>query len=393
MRILHVIPSMSPTQGGPSMALPSMARSLMAEGCVVDVATTDDDGAGRRLEVVLHGLPVQMEGFRIYYFPKQTEFYKVSIPLLRWLWMHVKEYDVVHIHAVFSFSTTAAGWVAYRHGVPFIVRPLGVLNGWGMKNRRRWIKAWSFRLLDKPLLDRAAAIHYTSDQEREEAQHLDIRARPVVIPLGIDLGAYHELPGPDLFTRHFPETAGRPLILFLSRLDPKKNVELLLEAFQSVSAQAHLVVAGTGEPGYVAQLKKKSRELGLFDRMTWAGHVEGKVKLSALAAASVYVLPSHSENFGIALLEAMAAGLACVSTAGVALAAEAAKEGAVILMPQTPGQLSAILERLLSNTLERQTLGHAAATLARQKYSLEAMSEALHGLYHRIIKTRIQKKI
>lgn len=356
---------------------------------MVDVVTTDDDGTGQRMTGVAHGVPQQSDGFRVHYFSKQTEFYKVSLPLLRWLWVHVREYDLVHIHAIFSFSTTAAGWVSFLRGVPFIVRPLGVLNAWGMENRRRWIKAWSFQLLDKPLLDRAAAIHYTSHQERDEALPLNVQAKPVVIPLGIDLSPYLNLPSPDIFIGHFPETAGKPLVLFLSRLDPKKNIEFLLEAFQSVAPPTHLVIAGDGPPAYITQLKEIAQGFGLSQRVTWTGRVEGLIKLSALAATDLYVLPSHSENFGIALLEAMAAGLACVSSSGVALASEAAKEGAVILMPNSAGELAVTLKRLLSNPLERAVLGHTAITLTQKKYSIAAMTESLQNLYRSILNMEI----
>ena len=164
MRVLHVIPSLSPSQGGPSFALPAMARALSMQGVEVDVVTTDDDGPGKCLAGVALGQAVIREGFRVFYFPKQTEFYKVSLPLRRWLRAHVREYDVVHVHTVFSFATLAAGRAAARARVPFIVRPLGVLNRWGMVNRRRWLKSLSFRMLDKPVLDKAAALHFTSKQ-------------------------------------------------------------------------------------------------------------------------------------------------------------------------------------------------------------------------------------
>ena len=113
MKVLHVIPSLSPSQGGPSKALPEMARALVQAGVSVDVACTDDDGTGLRLSEVSHGVPVtHADGFRVFYFPKQTEFYKVSLPLLRWLCRHAREYDVIHVHTVFSFSTVAGSLAA-----------------------------------------------------------------------------------------------------------------------------------------------------------------------------------------------------------------------------------------------------------------------------------------
>jgi len=371
-----------------------MARALSEVGVKVDVVTTDDDGPGKRLGDVCHGVPVRHEGFRAFYFSKQTEFYKVSLPLLVWLFRNVVNYDVVHVHAVFSFSTLVAGWACWMRGVPYVVRPLGVLNSWGMENRRRRLKAWSFRLLDKPVLDHAAVIHYTSQQEADEADRLGIRARPAVIPLGIDLKPFQNMPSPELFTDRFPAAVGRPVILFLSRLDPKKNVEALLDAFSLLLAAKSdpprpdptrsdpiLIIAGSGHPGYVAGLEARASGLGIQKDVIWTGHLEGEMKLSAFAATTVYVLPSHSENFGIALLEAMAAGCACLSTKGVALADESAWSGAVKLCEPESASIAEAVETLLAHALERATLARNAADVVTRKYSLEKSMDTVMELY------------
>lgn len=377
VRVLHVIPSLSPSQGGPSFALPAIARALRAEGVGVDVATTDDDGPGRRLEAASQ--PVEREGFRVWHFPKQSEFYKVSLPLARWLKAHVRDYDLVHIHAVFSFATVAAARAAYAAGVPYLVRPLGVLNRWGMEQRRPWLKALSFRLIDKPLLDRAAGLHFTSGLERDEAAGLGLRAPAVVLPLGFDLAGFESLPPAKLFHDAFPGTAGLPLVLYLSRLDPKKNIEALLVAWQRVPEPARLVIAGEGESAYADALRGSAAQLGLGNRVLWTGRLDGELKRSALAAASLFVLPSHSENFGIALLEAMAAGLPCLSTPGVALAAEA--EGAVRVVAAEAGALATALRDLLGDSTERARLGMAAREVAQRNYSLTALGRALKSWY------------
>src|SRR5207302_2043641 len=102
-----------------------------------------------------------------------------------WLSEKASNYDLIHVHAVFSYTSVCAGKIARRNGIPYIVRPLGVLNRWGMRNRRRLVKSLSFRLLEKPLLNNAAAIHYTSEQERIEAEELGVAAPSFVAPLGL----------------------------------------------------------------------------------------------------------------------------------------------------------------------------------------------------------------
>lgn len=384
MKILHVIPSLSPAHGGPSVVLPLMARALVERGVQVDVATTDDDGPGKRRGDVRCGAPVARQGFRVFYFTKQTEFHKMSLPLLLWLFRNVSAYDTVHVHAVFSFSALAAGWACRLRRVPYVVRPLGVLNAWGMENRRQWLKKWSFRLLDKPVLDHAAAIHYTSHQEADEAARLGIQARSVVIPLGIDVGPLHSPPSPELFLSRFPQTAGRRVVLFLSRLDPKKNVEALLEAFTRLAHGSVLVIAGEGDAGYVATLKARAAVLGIEESVIWAGHVSGADKLSAFAAATLFVLPSRSENFGIALLEAMAAGLPCVTTGEVALAADMRRmdAGCLRLVPvDDPHALAVAMSSLLDHPDEARAMGLCGGRLARAHFSTGAMAAALSELY------------
>lgn len=392
MKVLQVIPSLSPSQGGPSKALPEMAHALVRAGVNVDVATTDDNGTGLRLSGICLGVPVlHADGYRVFYFPKQTEFYKVSMPLLRWLCRHAHEYDVIHIHTVFSFTTLAAAFASRLARVPYIVRPLGVLNSWGMKNRRRWVKALSLALFDKPALNRAVAIHYTSDQEAAEAEKLGLIPPPVVLPLGMDLTSFDSLPPREALANEWSQAEGKEVILFLSRLDEKKGLQVLLEAFTKVHRErpdALLMVAGDGAKVFQQLLLNQSRRLGLESFVIWVGHLSGSRKLAALAGAVLFVLPSRSENFGIALLEAMASGLACVTTPGVALACNADCIDAVIRVPVDDAEALAVeMLRLLNNKALRQDYS-VRARKASFHYSLDQMGVRLIDLYSRVTSNR-----
>lgn len=389
MRVLHVIPSLSPTSGGPSFALPAMVRSLQPHEVQIVAAATDDDGPGRRLPGIIHGVETTQDGWSAVYFPKQTEFYKVSLPMRSWLRAHVHEFDVVHIHAVFSFASLVAGRAAAARGVPYIVRPLGVLNRWGMQNRRRLVKALSFRLFDLPMLKKAAAMHYTSRMELEDAARFGLTNLQRVIPIGIDLAPFHSLPPRTVFSAQFPETAATRNLLFLSRIDEKKGLDLLIAAFAKVRPQqpeTRLIICGEGDPVYVADLKQRAQELGIAEHITWAGFMQGEMRLAAFAAAELFVLPSYSENFGIALLEAMAAGLPCISTDQVALAVEAAADGAVCAVACEESALSEAMRSLLGDTGERARLAKAAKQTAINRYSLKAMGAGLKDLYESVIR-------
>lgn len=390
MKVLHVIPSLSPADGGPSFAMPLIARGLDLSGLKVDVATTEGPGERR----------INHDGINVFYFQRQSEFYKVSLPLSRWLSKHIRDYDLVHIHALFSYSSYSAARLASKNGVPYIVRPLGVLNRWGMLHRRRLLKRFSFRFIERRILRNAAAIHYTSKQERLEAEEAGVRTESVVIPLGVELSGFRELPGPEPFFERFPHSRGCDLILFLSRLHPKKGLDLLLRAFAEFQLRQHrqppaesgrlplLVIAGDGDRQFVSALQVLAAELGIENAIIWTGFLGGGDKLSALAAASVFVLPSYSENFGIALVEAMAAGLPCVMSDQVGVANDAKEYDAGLVVPCEASALASAMRRLIDDPELRRRLGENARRLIEDRFSLKSMTDSLVKLYEHILSGR-----
>jgi glycosyltransferase involved in cell wall biosynthesis len=386
MRVLHVIPSLSAVHGGPTRALGLMEQVLAARGVQVDTATSDDDGLRRRNGKPC-GVPLAENGVTRRYFRKWLDFYKVAPGLAWWLVRQVRGYDVVHIHALFSFSSVVAAWAARWAGVPYVLRPLGTLSHYGVTRRRPWLKRLSLALLEGPALRHAAAVHFTSEDEQREAAQCGLPLRGVVIPLGIEAAA----PGdPAVVRRQFPQLADAPYLLFLSRLDPKKNVEGLLRAFGLCAAQwpdLKLLVAGTGEAGYVVGLRALADQLGLSGRVVWAGHVEGAIKAGALAGAEAFVLPSFSENFGIAAAEALMAGKPCILGQGVAIAQEVASAGAGLAVAPEPVSIAAAVAQVMGDAPGRAIMAQRAAALARARYSAEAMGANLVRLYSGILKT------
>ena len=382
MRVLHVIPSISPLRGGPSLAIREMCRGLEQRGVVAHVATTNDDGPGL-LHVPL-GRPIDDEGFTVWYFPRQTRFYTASWPLTTWLCRNVKEYDLLHIHCLFSYAALPAAYCAIRHRVPYVVRPLGTLTRWGMEKRRPRLKTLSFHLIERHILSRASCIHYTSEQERLEARAIGVEKSSMVVPLGIDLAPYSGLPPADALYRAYPGLAGRFVVLFLSRLDPKKGLDLLLPAFSQLhkaDPRPVLVLAGDGPRDYVAHLHREAERLGIDRDIVWAGFLGGEQKLAALSAADLFVLPSYSENFGIAVVEAMAAGVPVVISDQVALCHEVRTAGAGLVTPRTAEAVASAMERLARDSDFRRSAGLNARRLAQEVFSRESMSGRLLEMY------------
>lgn len=382
LRVLHVIPSLAAIHGGPSRAMGLFERALGRAGVRMEIATTDDDGPGLRL---LQPGEELARSVRCHRFAKRSEFYKFSPALGWWLMRHAADYDLLHIHALFSFSSLAAAWAAWRAGVPYIVRPLGTLTRYGMERRRPALKQASLRWLEGPLLRRAAAVHFTAEAEREEAALLGIPMRGAVLPLAVDA-----LPEPDcavLFAR-FPALRLGNYVLFLSRLDPKKNVEALLGAIallQRGHPDLQLVLVGDGDRAYVAQLKQRAALLGIADRLVWTGFLDGALKAAVLKGAAVFALPSFSENFGIAAAEALLAGLPCVLGRGVAIAAEVEAAGAGRSVEPEATATAQALGYYLADAAARAAAGAAARRLAASHYSVDTMGRQLLQLYTQVL--------
>lgn len=391
MKVLHVIPSVGPRRGGPSRAVLDMCRGLARAGVNVTLATTDDNGIDR-LSVPLVE-PVDEGGVACWYFPRQTRFYTASWPLTTWLWRHVPDYDLVHVHAVFSYSSLPASFFALRAGAPYIITPHGILRSWGVRNRRPLLKRLSFHLIERRILRHAKLIHYTSEQERLEGAELGVRTPSAVIPLGIGLSTFERLPDPGTFRRLHPGLAGRTLLLFLSRLNPIKGLDLLLPALARVrqaQPDVALVLAGRGVPDYEGWLRARVRELGLEADVVFTGFLETEQKLAALAECDLFVLPSYSESLGMAVVEAMACGKPVVVSDQVAIHREIVGAEAGLVVPCQVEALAEGIARLAGDIQLRWRLGENGRRLARERFSLEAMTTELVQVYTEVARPSLR---
>lgn len=373
MKVLHVIPSLSVADGGPTHALLMMERALMALGVAVETAATDDGDPADAPAGAVHRL-----------FPRRTRFYKASPAFARWIERHACDYDVVHIHALFSFTSWVAARAARRASVPYIVRPLGTLSEYGLAQRRPWLKRLSLSVIEKPMLRHAAAIHFTSEEEARQARALGIEWREAVVPLGVEAS-------PPAVSDRFAPLRGSPCLLFLSRLDPKKNLEGLLEAVPLLQPRwpgLRVLVVGDGPSDYTATLRALAQRLGIADVVQWAGRLEGQAKQEALAAADAFVLPSHSENFGIAAAEALLAGVPCVLGEGIAIAPQAARAGAAIETGTDAGSIARAIERIIASPADAARMRESAVRFARAEFSAAAMGLRLQALYQDVLRKR-----
>lgn len=387
MRVLHVIPGIAPRYGGPSKAIFEMGRALQQQGVEVLIATTDADGPGR-LSVLL-GRVTEYQGVPTIFFPRQwSEAFKFSYPLARWLRRHVADFDVVHIHAVFSHSSLAAAAACRRAGVPYVLRPLGSLDPWAL-GRKRLLKRVLWHLGVKQMIRGAAAFHFTTDEERRLAEETAplCRGKGVVIPHGVDAALLNASESPSL-----EQAAGdRPYVLFLGRLHPKKGLELLLDAFLEVTEQSgsgledwELLIAGDGKPGYRRALERQVVGQNGAGQVRFLGWVEGAKKVALLRGAKLLVLPSYQENFGLSAVEAMACGVPVLVSEHVNLAPEIREVGAGWVTPLERKALARTLAEALQDKEERRRRGTRGQDLVRSRYGWPVVARRLQALYDQV---------
>jgi glycosyltransferase involved in cell wall biosynthesis len=390
MRILHVITSVAPRHGGPTEAVLSMVRALRSEGVDASILCSNDDMGGT-LNVPLNQW-VDHEGLPCWFIPRVPARqhtlvgFNYAPGFSPWLREHVRDFDFIHVHTVFSHPANVAMGIARNAGIPYAVRPMGHLCRWSMR-QRGWIKRLQLALTTRRNIDGAAFIHTTSSMEAEETAELGFLSRCLVLPHGLHLPPEINDAREKLRVElEVPQEL--PLLVFMSRFHPKKGIELLLEACRELTMNFKLVLAGAGDDAYVATLNERIAGLGLEPHVLWYGFAEGERKWQLLQGADVFVLPSYSENFGIAVLEALACGLPVVISDQVALAESVKEQHLGCVVPTDVVAISAAIHQLLSSPAERMQIGQRARQVAREHFSWPAAARRLITAYEEAILKR-----
>lgn len=298
MNILLVVPSYKPaySYGGPVVVIALLAETLARMGHAVSVYTTTANGR-TELDVPV-GQPVLVEGVWVTYFRRLTgDHTHVSPDLWRHLWATGRGYEAVHLHSWWNLAMLGAAWVCRRRGITPVLSPHGMLSDYILTANNAGKKRLMHRVLGRQLL-RSTYLHVSTEQEMQESQRLIPGWPGRVIPNPVTLPAQDfARPANPVFT-----------IGFLSRIDPKKGLDILIRALAKVSFPYHLRIAGDGEAGYVESLKELARSVGNADRLEWVGWQQGEAKFAFLAGLDMFALTSHSENFAIVVIEALATG-------------------------------------------------------------------------------------
>lgn len=385
MRILHVIASLAPRYGGPSKVLPEMCRALTARGHDVEVFTTNVDGP-TTLPVPVR-VPQSLDGTTVTYFDVHLpRSYKTSLGMSQALRDRVDGFDLVHIHSLYLFHTSAASFYARRYRVPYIIRPHGTLDPY-QRSRHRGRKAIYDLVIERRNLDRAGGIHCTSLAEKAAIERLGLRAPCFIVPLGVDVA---EAQQPGTLEDDGPsddESLGRQFVTFVGRLAQKKGLDILLDAFALVRSShpsAHLVIAGPDDEGLGRWLHDHVHRQRLESHVSLLGAVTAEERTKLLRRSSVVVLASKDENFGVSVVEAMAAGVPVVLSRGVAIHQEVTDARAGLVVPRTPAAVASAILRLLKDPIERRRLGWNGRRLVETAFTWPSIAMQLEQMYQAV---------
>lgn len=310
MRILHINASYKPAYiyGGPTMSVSMLCEQLVKAGVSANVFTTTANGVNE-LQVQTEK-SVNIDGVEVTYFKRLTKDHTHFSPtLLAKLWKEAKKYDVIHIHAWWNLVSVLSCFIAVMRKVPVVVSARGTLSSYSFSNKNTGIKSLIHTLFGKSLLNRSH-LHVTSKREKQAILKV-IQPKGISnIPNLVKLQASH--------TSAEKETGPVLKLLFLSRIENKKGLDILLNALPLVSVPYYLTIAGTGDEAYINDLKKLATDNSITEKINWVGFSDEN-KFDLLRTHDLFVLPSHDENFGNVVIESLSMGTAVLISKNVGL--------------------------------------------------------------------------
>lgn len=391
MKVLHIIPSVAPVRGGPSQAILQLVHALKSRNLDVEIATTNDNGAD------LLNVPLQQrinyQQVPVWFFPrfspKISSFreFAFSSQLTKWLSQNISNYNILHVHAIFSYPSTAAMTIAQRQKVPYIIRCIDQLSEWSLQQGAQKKQIY-LNLIESSNLKGSSALHFTSFKEQQEAAKLNLKSPSFILPNGFS-PSLNLIDARQRLRQFLGVSNDEKIILFMSRLHPKKGLEYLIPALGKLSHQNFtFVLAGNGTPEYEAEIDLLLLSAGIHKRTYRLGFVAGEMKDLLLQGADMFALTSHSENFGIAVLEAMAAGLPVIITPGVALADFVQQYQLGYITELNIDAIASSIEFFLNYPEISKKMGDRARQLVLEKYTWQQISANLLEIYTAILQQK-----
>ncbi|MEM8973292.1 MAG: glycosyltransferase [Pseudomonadota bacterium] len=374
MRILHVVRGLLNSSGTTHIVVP-VAEEQARIGHEVTVAFVEKDG---RPAVEPDAALVTSWNF-----PQSIRWSNpgISFPFARSLNRQISNFDVLHVHAIWNFPTFVSMRAARRASVPYIVAPQGSLEPWALGQKAIGKRIYG-AFTEVPLLQNATFMQALTSNEAEQMNRFGLKSPIEIIPNGINEDSFDIDAAP--LTRRLDLTSDQKTLLFLSRLHPKKGVDVLIRAFASLAARrtdVTLVIAGhDAGSGYGNELANLSQQLGLGDRCRFIGEVQGSEKYQALLGADGFVLTSHSEGLPVAVVEAMAAGLPVLITPGCNIPEVEDWQAGYIVEPE-PDAVVKGMAMMFDDPEHARAMGDRGRLLVREKFTWKRIARRMCDVY------------
>jgi len=373
LKILQLVHTLDPSVGGVAASVLALSRGLARRGHKLDIVVLDDSASPWLADIAL---PIHALGAGL-------TSYRYSSKLLPWLKKQGGDYDRVIVNGIWQYLSFAA-WRRYAgSSIPYYVFPHGMLDPWfketfPLKHLKKWLY-WPWA--EYRVLRNAAAVIFTSEEERSQARKSFwlYRCREKVSPLGVEAPPISSNAKSEFLSR-YPQLQNTRIFLFLGRLHPKKGCDMLLEAFAQMRSNdsISLILAGPDQVGWESDLRRQVTRLNLTNRVVFTGMLEGPMKQGAFASAEAFVLPSHQENFGISVVEALAARVPVLISNRVNIWPEIEADRAGYVESDDLAGTTRLLQRWIDTApAEREMVRENARRCFEQRFEINRAVESL----------------
>jgi len=377
MQILHYCARLNLEDGGVVRAVLDLTTALSPQINSITLMST----SGTDWPLAESGVQIVQTGN----FDKRPM--RFSAKRLRLLSEHIEQADILHLHTAWEPANPQLANIALKVGTPYVISVHGMLDDWVMKTSTLKKKLF-LALGGRTMFTKAASIHCTAQAEATQVRKRIKKANIDVVPLVFNPSQYLHPPSTSDPDKHWPSfDRTKPIILFLSRIHPKKGIERLIEAASNLkgSHDVQFIIAGSGEQKYETILKEKTLALGLESTVHFVGYVEGDRKTSLYRLADMFVLPTKQENFGIVFTEAMGCGLPVITTKGVDIWPELKDSNGALIIQDNADATTKAIQTLLDNPSQRIAMGHSAQQWVDQHFSGNTVACQYIDMYQKFI--------
>ena len=379
---VRLVPGLPGWGGAPQVAI-DLAKALALKGVNISIFAINAKNEPH--------CDVQGKRLTAYTFPEDKSlimrwwpFYAPA--LAKALVARVPDHDIIHVHEIWHYPGYAAYNTAKKADKPYIVTVHGALEPWCL-NHKAFKKSIYAALIQRRILNEAAAIHAVTQEEVENIRGFGVDAPVVVIPNGIEPAKFEALPSLFEIERLYPELRGKKVLLFLGRIHPKKGLDILARAFGHIARSRkdlHLLIVGPDNDGYRSQVERLLESEMVIERTTFTGMLTERWKLAALSRADICAIPSYSEGMSIVVLEAMACGLPVVITRQCHFPEVAEAKAGIIIEPNAD-QLADALNKLLDDQKLCKEMGENGRRLIMEKFTWDKIADQMIRLYENVL--------